>query len=345
VPTADPIRRDRLRTILALVVLQGVVLAIGWGWSMAQNQHQVPLSIGTGVFVLLVTAWGTARLVRSHDRGLERANSDLARLNSELGRVNEQLFGVNQELTRVNANLERLVADRVSQATATRDALITGLARLADYRDSDTGAHLDRIAEYCAILGEHLRATHPTWGEQITPDWIARLRVASSLHDIGKVGVGDAILLKPAGLDDGERRAMQRHPVIGANTLLAVREAMGRDELVEMAMRVTLFHHERWDGTGYPTGLAGDDIPLEARIVAVADVYDALTSARVYKEAMSHGEAAAILRASAATHLDPEVVAAFDACAPRFDEARQRLRAGSEAGGDVLDRYRRVERM
>lgn len=283
-------------------------MAIGWGWSIAQTKHQIPLSIGTVLLVILVTAWCTARLVRAHDRRLED--------------LNEQL--------------EERVRQRVAKATATRDALITGLARLADYRDSDTGAHLDRIAEYSAILAERMRTAHP----EINPEWIARLRVASSLHDIGKVGVPDAILLKPARLDATERREIERHPVIGANTLMAVRETMGHDELVEMAMRVTLFHHERWDGTGYPTGLAGSDIPLEARIVAVADVYDALTSTRVYKPPMPHAEAVALIASSAAAHLDPDVVTALRLGAEQFDQIRQRLQSSEDRGEEVLTRWR-----
>jgi len=302
------IRRDRRRTLVLLFGLQTLVMATGWGWSIAQTKHQVPLSIGTALLVLLVTALCSGRLVKAHDRRLERANADL----------------------------EDRVRDRVTKATSTRDALITGLARLADYRDSDTGAHLDRIAEYSAILAERLGATHP----EINPDWIARLRVASSLHDIGKVGVPDAILLKPGPLDPAERREIQRHAVIGANTLMAVRETMGHDELVEMAMRVTLFHHERWDGGGYPTGLAGSDIPLEARIVAVADVYDALTSVRVYKPAMSHDEAVAVIHSAAGSHMDPEVVEAFRGVRHQFDDARRRLQSRDGTAPDVLTQWR-----
>jgi len=158
--------------------------------------------------------------------------------------------------------------------------------------------------------------------------------LASAMHDIGKVGVEDAVLLKPGTLTEAERARMQRHPIMGADTLLAIREKMGHDELVEMAIVVTLEHHERWDGKGYPLGLGGDQIQLPARIVALADVYDALTSRRIYKAAMSHQDAMAIIVKERATQFDPWVVDAFIACSAKFAEARMRLQP-PEAGPAV----------
>ncbi len=251
------------------------------------------IALGIGSVVLLSTGLTTARLMRRHDRQLEK----------------------------INTGLEGEVTRRVDQAMTFRDSLILGLAKLADYRDTDTGTHLERIAEYTELLARQLRATNA----EIDDAYIRCLRVASSMHDIGKVGVEDAVLLKPGRLTDEERARMQRHPIMGADTLLAIREKMGHDDLVEMAIVVTLEHHERWDGKGYPLGIAGDQIQLPARIVALADVYDALTSKRVYKDAMSHEAAAANIVKESGTQFDPMVVDAFVSCATKFAEARSRL--------------------
>jgi len=257
------------------------------------------IAVGIGSVVLLSTGLTTARLMRRHDRELEA----------------------------INTGLEGEVLRRVDQAMTFRDSLIFGLAKLADYRDTDTGTHLERIADYVELLARQLAITTA----EIDEAYIRRLRVASSMHDIGKVGVEDAVLLKPGRLTDSERARMQRHPVMGADTLLAIRTKLGHDELVEMAIVVTLEHHERWDGNGYPLGLAGEQIELPARIVALADVYDALTSKRVYKAAMTHEDAAAIIVKERGTQFDPMVVDAFVACAAKFAEARSRLQPPEEA--------------
>jgi len=251
------------------------------------------VALGIGSIVLLSTALTSARLMRRHDHELEA----------------------------INTGLESEVSRRVDQTVTFRDSIIFGLAELADYRDTDTGTHLQRIAEYTELLAMELAKTDATIDEA----YIRRLRVASSMHDIGKVGVEDAVLLKPGKLTDAERARMQRHPIIGADTLLAIRGKMGHDDLVEMAIVVTLQHHERWDGKGYPMSLSGDEIQLAARIVALADVYDALTSRRVYKAAMSHEEATAIIVKERGTQFDPTVVDAFVACEARFALARARL--------------------
>ena len=217
-----------------------------------------------------------------------------------------------------NRSLEAEVARRVDQAVRLRDALIVGLATLADYRDSDTGRHLERITEYTGLLAEALRAEHP----EIDDDWIALAKLASSMHDIGKVGIADAVLLKPGPLSPAERSVMERHPSIGADTLIAIRRQLGSDPLIDMSIQITLGHHEWWDGAGYPFGLSGDEIALPARIVAVADAYDAITSARVYKGALTHGEAVAQIVGGAGTRFDPGVVRAFLSVADAFDYVR-----------------------
>ncbi len=257
-----------------------------------------------GATVLIMTTVIVSYLMRRHDRVLETVNEDL----------------------------EDEVRSRVSQATQTRNALIAGLAKLADYRDTDTGSHLDRIAEYSVLLAEALGQQFP----EIDEIWIDTLRIASSMHDIGKVGIPDAILLKPGAFTPEERQRIEQHPIFGADTLIAVRETMGRDDLVEMSIRITLYHHERWDGTGYPTGLAGEDIPLEARIVAVADVYDALTSKRVYKDAVPHDKVVQIIQNGAGAQFDPALIEAFLKVAQAFNQVRSRLQPPTPVIPDVI---------
>ena len=221
----------------------------------------------------------------------------------------------------VNKGLEEEVERRTAHGLATRNALIFGLAKLADYRDCDTGLHLERIQSYSRVLAERLRGQCP----EIDDAWIGNLEIASSMHDIGKVGLPDDILLKPGRFTPDERKVMETHPVIGADTLIAVRQRMGDDDLLNMSIQVALQHHERWDGTGYPFGLAGEDIALSARIVALADFYDAVTSRRVYKDAMSHEECVRLIVEGRGTHFDPMVVDAFLASVDAFGTIRREM--------------------
>ncbi len=202
-----------------------------------------------------------------------------------------------------------------------RNTLIFGLAKLAEYRDTDTGSHLERISVYCSLLAREMSRDHPF----IDDEWIQVLSVASSMHDIGKVGIPDAVLCKPGRLTDDERGVIQRHPGLGYRVLEEILARNGGDTLLAMSAQIAAHHHERWDGAGYPEKLAQAAIPLPARIVAVADVYDALTSARVYKAAMTHAEASKIIGEGSGTQFDPAVVAAFRAASAAFDEARQKF--------------------
>jgi HD-GYP domain-containing protein (c-di-GMP phosphodiesterase class II) len=224
-------------------------------------------------------------------------------------------------LMRVNQQLEAEVDRRMRRGLSIRNGLIFGLAKLADHRDTDTGKHLERICRYSELLATELMGERA----QIDRAWIERLRLASSMHDIGKVGLPDAILLKPGRLTPQEREVMETHPIIGTDTLIAIRDRVGDDDLLNMSIEVTLSHHERWDGKGYPHGLVGEQTPLSARIVALADMYDAVTSKRVYKPAMSHDEARALILAERGTHFDPAIVDAFERIHASFDEVRCEL--------------------
>jgi response regulator RpfG family c-di-GMP phosphodiesterase len=221
-------------------------------------------------------------------------------------------------LEEANEELAREVSKQVSSGLSKRNALIFGLAKLADYRDTDTGAHLERIGLYARVLAHTMRPIH----DEIDARWIDRLVLASSLHDIGKVGIPDSILLKPGLLTPEERETMEKHTLIGADTLLAIRAKLGPDEFIDMGVEVALQHHEKWDGSGYPFGLKGTDISLPARIVALADFYDAITSKRVYKDAMSHEQACNLIRSQRGIHFDPDVVDAFFQNASEFNAIR-----------------------
>ena len=208
---------------------------------------------------------------------------------------------------RIQSKLERLVDERTDELERTKNAIVFGLAKLAESRDNDTGQHLDRIRKYVTILATDLESVY----EDIDSDFIKNLSVASSLHDIGKVGIPDSILLKPGRLTTLERSIMEKHTVIGGECIEAIGHKLGDNDFLEIAREVAYWHHEHWDGCGYPHKLSEEQIPISARIVAVADVYDALTSRRPYKRAMSHTESRAIVLSGSGQMFDPEIVAAF----------------------------------
>ena len=231
-----------------------------------------------------------------------------------------------------NTELEEKVEQRTIQVRKSRHAIVTALATLADYRDNETGQHVLRIGEYTTVLARELADRF----DEIDEQWIERLRLASMLHDIGKVGVPDAVLRKPGKLTAEEFEVIKRHPSFGADTLIKVHHEIESDPLVQMAVEVALFHHERWDGSGYPTGIEGEQIPLSARITAVADVFDALMSPRVYKPAMPIEQVRDIIMESAGSHFDPVVVDAFLVVEAELCEIRQRL-ADADSGRPDCD--------
>jgi len=203
----------------------------------------------------------------------------------------------------------------------TRDVAIFAMAKLAESRDPETGEHLERMRNYSRIITEFL-AGDDEFDEPITKDYPKLIYLTSPLHDIGKVGIPDCVLLKPGRLSNREFEIMKTHTTIGAATLdAAVRQYPGVVYL-HLARTITLTHHERFDGSGYPGGLVGRDIPLCGRIVALADVYDALTSKRVYKQAFTHDIARSIILEESGKHFDPNVVRAFIHCEEQFLDVR-----------------------
>ena len=221
-----------------------------------------------------------------------------------------KLWTANSKIQKFNAELENLVAKRTDEILETRDVAVFALAKLADSRDPETGEHLERMRKYSQLLAEQLSQSGP-YTHVVDEQFLNDLYRASPLHDIGKVGIPDSILQKPGRLTKEEFEIMTRHTIIGADSL---REAAGQSEsgsFLNMAVAVARHHHERFDGTGYPDGLKGQDIPLPARIVALADVFDALTSVRVYKAAYSPEKAKAMIEEERGRHFDPDVSDAF----------------------------------
>ena len=201
------------------------------------------------------------------------------------------------------------VAERIL-ALEGRDLLIFSLAKLADSRDPETGGHLERIRQYSRLLAEQLSHSDK-YADVVDGDFVQMIYLTSPLHDIGKVGIPDGILKKPGPLTPDEFDVMKTHTSIGGETLDAVAQRHSTAGFLNMARNIAWSHHERYDGSGYPRGLSGDEIPLSARIVCLADVYDALTSRRVYKEAFCHETSRDIILNGSGTHFDPDVVQAF----------------------------------
>jgi len=226
---------------------------------------------------------------------------------------------LNHHLLAINRQLEENLNVRHSDLVHARNALVLGLAKLVDYRDAETGAHLMRLQRFSRRLAEEAMS-FPAFRGQIDQNFIETLECCAPLHDIGKVGLPDHILLKEGRLDADERIIMQTHTVIGSDTLREVLKQHGQAvAFLQMAIDIARHHHERWDGTGYPDRLAGADIPLAARIVAVGDVYDALRSRRVYKPALSHQAALQVMLEASPGHFDPVLLQAFRRCADDFD--------------------------
>ncbi|MEO1128736.1 MAG: HD domain-containing phosphohydrolase [Planctomycetota bacterium] len=276
------------------------------------------------IYIIMLTGREeTSDIVEALDAGADDFLSKPVRV-SELRarvRVGERMVRLERDLAEMNRDLEAKVRDRSAELLRSRDAVIFGLAKLAESRDSETGQHLERICAYTECLANELLGRLPGLDES----WVHTLSSTAALHDIGKVGVPDNVLTKPGPLTDEERKTMQQHPRIGGDALLAIRKRWGETSFLTTAADIAIAHHECWDGSGYPHGLHGDAIPLAARVVAVADVYDALRSQRVYKPALSHDDATAAIRAGRGSQFDPDVVDAFEAVAGEFDAIAERL--------------------
>jgi len=324
----DPIARELLRDALT---------DAGHSVAMAADGGEALALLGRGQFQVLISDWEMPRVdgialchaIRRGNLGQSGGSYVYVILLTSHGTTAERVRGLSagaddfmtkpfepEELLARMQSAERLLS------LETRDVAIFAMAKLAESRDSETGAHLERVMNYSRILAQQLPALG-RYIDQIDPEFVRLVYSTSPLHDIGKVGVPDGVLLKPGRLDDHEFEIMKTHAEIGAQTLDAALRRFPGAKFLQMARDIAATHHERWDGKGYPRGLKGEQIPLCGRIVALADVYDALTSKRVYKSAMAHEVAKTIIVGDSGTHFDPAVVEAFVASEAAFLLVRQ----------------------
>ncbi len=256
------------------------------------------------------------------------------------GRIDERPFdalevGYLNLFTNYAASSIRNVLVREARDRA-RDWIVVALAKLAEHRAKDSGRHIDRIVLFATRLAEELRK-NPVYARQIDDEYIRNLRRAAPLHDIGKVAVPDAILLKPDKLSEREMEIMRSHAAVGAETIRTVMRRVPDSAFLKLAEEIAQSHHEWFDGSGYPNALAGEAIPLSARIVALADVYDALSTRRVYKEAYPHRKSVEIILKESATHFDPDIVNAFLELEPEFERLVQELSDEQDSTGEFAE--------
>jgi putative two-component system response regulator len=249
------------------------------------------------------------------------------------------LLDARRQLKEHNENLEKLVQDRTAQLALMQEAIIMAMASLAEARDNaavKTGDNrIRRTQHYVRALAQHLQG-HPRFAAELSDENIELLYRSAPLHDIGKVGIPDRILQKPGLLDREEFEVMKLHAVYGRDTIMLVEKHIGgTNGFLMFAREIAHSHQEKWDGSGYPDRLAGEQIPLSARLMAVADVYDALISRRVYKPAFTHQQALDVMRKGRGTHFDPDVLDAFFEIEDRFAAIAEAYRDGGGDGADV----------
>jgi len=299
----------------------------------------------TDIPVIILTGNGDHEMKR---RALDSGATDL--LNKPVSREDLiarlrnvlKIKSYQDELKETNRLLEKRVQQRTKDLIQAREDIIWRLAKAGEHRDTDTGNHVVRVASCSRVLAEKLG---------LSTDFVDRLFLTSPLHDIGKIGIPDSILLKPDRLRNEEWGVMKQHCLIGSDILTEMplglsafldhtahprlhnRTPSSEAPLLQFAASIALYHHERWDGQGYPEGRRGQDIPIEARIVAIADVYDALSHARPYKNAFPEEQVISIMEQEATSHFDPEIYAAFLQIKDEFQSIKHDLKDQSEPGG------------
>ncbi len=267
--------------------------------------------------IIIVTALSDAQ---SRRKGLELGANDYISKPLDLPelvlrvRNNLQLCQASQALQRERDILEVRVSKRTAQLRTSYESMICSLSKAAEYKDYETGSHILRVGESAVLIAQALG---------LSPDWIDLFNLAAPMHDVGKIGVPDHVLLKPGRLTEEERMLIQQHSMIGSEILT---DGTGAGtELTRLAAEIALHHHERWDGNGYPGGLAGEAIPLGARIVGICDVYDALRSSRPYKAGWDADEAQQYIREQSGHHFDPNLVEIISGLFDQIDAIRTRL--------------------
>lgn len=235
-------------------------------------------------------------------------------------RTHLQLKGARDFLRDKSEYLEKEIARRTREISMIQDVTMVAMGSLAETRDNETGNHIRRTQHYVRVLATEL-SEHPRFARYLTAETADLIYKSAPLHDIGKVGIPDSILLKPDKLTPEEFEIMKTHTTLGRDSILAAEKLMDSStSFLRIAREIAWSHHEKWDGTGYPRGLAGEDIPLPGRLMAVADVYDALISKRVYKSAIPHERAVSMIQEGSRSHFDPDVASAFLRVSGHLDE-------------------------
>ena len=230
-----------------------------------------------------------------------------------------ELHQLQQDLELRNESLNQTIFAQQQEISAAQLSTIVALAKLAESRDDDTGLHIDRVGSFSRRLAQAAQ-NHSNRNAELNDHYVEMIYHASALHDIGKVGIADAILQKPGKLNSDEFDIMKTHPTIGFQTLETIVKSYPNNQMVGMGSDIAKSHHEKWNGSGYPEGLSGEAIPLSARIVAIADVYDALRSKRPYKTPFSHQQAVDIILEGRGVHFDPELIMLFENIHHEFDQ-------------------------
>lgn len=313
------------------LILLDIMMPVMDGYEVCQKLKENPKT--SEIPVLFLTAKSNAP---DEEKGLSLGAVDyiakpisppivLARIATHL-----KLKGARDFLKDQNSFLEAEVARRTRELGIIQDATMIALGSLAETRDNDTGNHIRRTQNYIKILAESL-GKHPRFMGQLTGTSIELLYKSAPLHDIGKVGIPDSILKKPGKLEPEEFEIMKTHTTIGRDAIIAAEKRLDSPtSFLAIAREITWSHHEKWDGSGYPRGLAGEDIPLPGRLMAIPDVYDALISMRIYKRAFTHENAVEIIEKGSGSQFDPDICAAFLAISERFKEIARNMRDFTE---------------
>jgi putative two-component system response regulator len=282
------------------------------------EQDETHFALGAMLLLFLVVMLGSAVFLSKFILLSLRQRFENQQLAQQLAAMNDVLELKVQQRT---AQLQR----KTEEVSQIRDVTIMAMASLAETRDNETGNHLRRTQNYIRALGLKLR-DHPRFRDYLSDDNIESLYKLAPLHDIGKVGVPDAILLKQGKLTPEEFEIMKMHPLLGGNAIAAAESGLPTpNRFLHIAREIATGHHEKWDGSGYPLGLEGDAIPISARLMAVADVYDALISRRIYKQPFTHEQAVAHITEERGTHFDPDVIEAFLAIQDEFRQIAEKL--------------------
>lgn len=321
IPLARSINLFTLVVCLGLVTVMLLLVFKDMEWLLSESRElddmQAAALIGFEFFVVLVVVLGSyMHVVSQYGENLSLRLASQAGVLAEVaeGQLNKRIHDPgNDEIRRLSDHINKTLVDLEighHELTATRDLTIRAMSSLAETRDNETGLHIVRTQHYVKLLAQNLM-THPDFSRVLQPSFVELLYKSAPLHDVGKIGIPDHILLKPGKLTDEEFAVMRTHAALGRDALAAATTGNEASAFLCLAQEIALNHHEKWDGTGYPSQLSGEAIPLSARLMALADVYDALISKRVYKTAMTHLQARSIILEGRGTHFDPRVVDSF----------------------------------